>query len=38
MRMSISLSLHYSAKYILLDFTKYLSFSQVKKNGKVVNV
>ena len=25
-------------KYILLDFAKYLSFSEVQKNSKVVNV
>ena len=27
-----------SEKYILLDFPKYLSFSEVQKNSKVVNV
>ena len=27
-----------SEKYNLLDFTKYLSFSEVQKNSKVVNV
>ena len=27
-----------SKNYILLDFTKYLSFSKVQKNCKVVNV
>ena len=27
-----------SEKYILLDFAKYLSFSEVQKNSKVVNV
>ena len=27
-----------SEKYILLDFAKYLSFSEVQKNNKVVNV
>ena len=27
-----------SEKYILLDFAKYLSFSEVQKNIKVVNV
>ena len=27
-----------SEKYILLDLAKYLSFSEVKKNNKVVNV
>ena len=26
-----------SEKYILLDFAKYLSFSEVQKNSKVVN-
>ena len=32
--MPISLSLHYSAKYILLDFTKYLSFHKWKRTAK----
>ena len=27
-----------SEKYILLDFAKYLSFSEVQKNSKIVNV
>ena len=27
-----------SEKYILLDFAKYLSFSEAQKNNKVVNV
>ena len=27
-----------SKKYILLDFVKYLSFKEVQKNSKVVNV
>ena len=27
-----------SEKYILLDFTKYLIFSEVQKNSKVVNI
>ena len=27
-----------SESYILLDFTKYLSFSAVQKNCKIVNV
>ena len=27
-----------SKKYILLDFVKYLSFKEVQKNGKVVNL
>ena len=27
-----------SEKYILLDFTKYISFSEVQKNSEVVNV
>ena len=27
-----------SEKYILLDFAKYISFSEVQKNSEVVNV
>ena len=27
-----------SGKYILLDFAKYLRFSEVQKNSKIVNV
>ena len=27
-----------SENLVLLDFTKYLGFSEVQKNGKVVNV
>ena len=27
-----------SEKYILLDFTKYLSFTEVQKNCKVVDI